>query len=264
MKKILLFSAIFASVVFTSCDLNSDSQAVKNKAALETQKGKHSYAIGADIGRSINMQMGAVKQQMDAVELDLDYSLILQGIKDKLDTTKPALMNDSEATAALGELIAEMQKAYAKKDSIARVQDSIARAQVAAENLIKQKTFLEKNKAEAGVIATESGLQYTTVTEGKGKTAKIGDTVSVHYTGTLLDGSEFDSSVKRNQPLSIALSEGGFIKGWIEMLSLMKKGQKVKVWIPSSLAYGEQGNPVIPGNSLLIFEMELLDIKPAK
>ncbi|MDR1831028.1 MAG: FKBP-type peptidyl-prolyl cis-trans isomerase [Candidatus Fibromonas sp.] len=250
MKKILLSLAAFTSIISMSCDLNADNQAVKNKAALETQKGKHSYAIGNDVGKS-------VKRQMDAMEADLDYALILQGIKDKLDTTKPALMSDSEATVALNEFIMEMQRAYITKDSIAR-------AKVAAENLVKQTEFLEKNKAEAGVITTESGLQYTTVTEGKGQTAKDGDTVVVHYAGAFLDGSEFDSSFKRNQPLSEVLAEGKFIKGWIEMLSLMNKGQKVKVWIPSSLAYGENGGPVIPGNTLLVFDMELLDIKPAK
>jgi len=258
MKKTLLFIAVFASIAIVSCDSGADSQAAKNKAALETSKGRHSYAIGADVGKS-------VKRQMGAMEIELDYTLILQGIKDQLDTTKPALMNDSESTAALHELILEMQKIYAKKDSIAKVQDSIAREQAAAENAIKQAAFLEKNKTEAGVITTESGLQYTTLAEGKGKSPKPGDTVGVHYTGSLLDGTEFDSSVKRNQPLYVPMSEGSLIKGWLEVLGLMKKGQKVKVWIPSSLAYGEKGGgPVIPGNSLLIFEMELLDVKPAK
>jgi len=250
MKKILLFLAAFTSILSVSCDLNADNQAVKNKAALETPKGRYSYAIGTNIGAT-------VKRQMDALDTDLDYSLILQGIKDKLDTTKPALMNDSEVTVTLNELLLEIQRAHF-------IKDSIARAPVVAENLIKQKAFLEKNKTEAGVITTESGLQYTTVTEGKGQAAKDGDTIVVHYTGAFLDGSEFDSSIKRNQPISEVLTEGKFIKGWIEMLSLMKKGQKVKAWIPSSLAYGEQGGPVIPGNSLLVFDMELLDIKPAK
>ncbi len=226
-----------------SCDLSADNQAAKNKAALETPKGRHSYAVGADMGK-------AIKQ----INAELDISMILQGIKDQMDTTKPALMNDSEMIAAMQDLITEMNKARIAKDSIK-----------AAENLASQNSFLEKNKGEVGVVATESGLQYIIIAEGSGEAAKDGDTVSVHYTGMLQDGSEFDSSVKRNQPLTIALSEGRLIKGWIEMLRLMKKGQKVKVWIPSSLGYGEQGSPpVIPGNSMLIFDMELLDIKPAK
>jgi len=242
-------SAIIFGALFVSCDLNADNKAVSNKAALETPQGRHGYAVGTDMGRAI--------KQMEA---NLDYSMILQGIKDQLDTSKPALMNDSEVTAALQDFMMEMRKARMVKDSIAMEE----RRQKAADNLVKQNEFLEKNKAEVGVAATESGLQYIILKEGEGKVAKDGDTIAVHYTGTLLDGTKFDSSVDRNQPLSIALGEGQLIKGWVEMLRLMKKGEKVKTWIPSALAYGEYGNSVIPGNSMLIFEMELLDIKPAK
>jgi len=242
-------SAVILGTLFVSCDLNADKAAVSNKAALETPQGRHGYAVGADMGRAI--------KQIDA---KLDYSMILQGIKDQLDTSKPALMNDSEVTAALQDFMAEMRKARMVKDSIAMEEQK----QKAAENLVKQNEFFEKNKSEVGVVATESGLQYIILKEGEGKAAKDGDTVSVHYTGTFLDGSKFDSSIDRNQPLSIALGEGQLIKGWIEMLRLMKKGEKVKVWIPSALGYGEYGNSAVPGNSMLIFEMELLDIKPAK
>ncbi len=225
-----------------SCDLNASNKEASTKAALETVKGKHSYAVGIDMGRAI--------KQIDA---DLDYSVVLQGIKDQLDTTKPALMNDSEVIAAMQDLMLEMRNARIAKDSAK-----------AAANLAGQNEFLEKNKGEVGIAVTESGLQYIKVTEGSGEVAKDGDTVSVHYRGSLLDGTVFDSSIERNSPLSIVLGEGQLIKGWVEALRLMKKGDKFKVWIPSSLAYGEQGNQVIPGNSLLIFEMELLDIKTAK
>jgi len=249
MKKSLIFSVALMGAIFMSCDLNANNQAVAGKAALETPKGRHSYAVGMDMGR-------AIKQ----IEADLDHSMIIQGIKDQMDTTKPALMNDSEFVAALQELMQEMRKARVAKDSIALAE----RKKQAEENLVKQKEFLEKNKGETGIIATESGLQYIVLTEGKGNSAKDGDTVVVHYTGLLLDGTKFDSSIDRNEPLSIALGEGMLIPGWVEMLRLMKKGDKVKVWVPSSLGYGENGNPVIPGNSLLIFDMEMLDIKPVK
>jgi len=242
-------SAIILGTLFASCDLNANNKAVSNKAALETPQGRHGYAVGTDMGRAI--------KQMNA---DLDYSMILQGIKDQLDTTKPALMNDSEVTAALQDFMMEMRKARMVKDSLAMEE----RKQKAVENLVKQNEFLEKNKSEVGVVATEAGLQYIILKEGEGKVAKDGDTISVHYTGTFLDGTKFDSSLDRNQPLSIALGEGQLIKGWVEMLRLMKKGEKVKVWIPSSLGYGEYGNSAVPGNSLLIFEMELIDVKPAK
>jgi FKBP-type peptidyl-prolyl cis-trans isomerase len=225
-----------------SCDLNANSKEVSTKAALETPKGKHSYAVGVDMGKW-------VKQRIDEVDADLDYSVILQGLRDQLDTAKPSLMNDSEVTAALQDLVIEMRKARITRDSL---------------RVANQDSFLEKNKGEVGIVVTESGLQYIVITQGSGEVAKDGDTVSVHYTGSLLDGTEFDSSIKRNSPLSIVLGEGQLIKGWVEMLRLMKKGDKVKTWIPSSLGYGEQGNHVIPGNSLLVFEIELIDINPAK
>ena len=257
MKKSYTFSAVAGlailflgfSALFVSCDLNASNKTVSNKAALETPQGRHGYAVGTDMGRAI--------KQMEA---NLDYSMILQGIKDQLDTSKPALMNDSEVTAALQDFMMEMRKARMEKDSIAMEE----RKQKAAENLVSQNAFFEKNKSEVGVVVAESGLQYIILKEGEGKTASDGDTVTVHYTGTLLDGTKFDSSLDRNQPLSIALGEGQLIKGWIEMLRLMKKGEKVKTWIPSELGYGEHGNHVIPGNSMLVFEMELLDIKSAK
>ncbi|MDR0516427.1 MAG: FKBP-type peptidyl-prolyl cis-trans isomerase [Fibromonadaceae bacterium] len=248
MKKSLFLAALIASAIFVSCDLNADNKTVATKAALGEPKGRYSYAIGMDMGR-------AIKQ----VEADLDYSVVIQGIKDQLDSSRQSLMNDSEFTAALQDFMTEMRNARYVKDSIFMEE----RKQKAAENLINQKTFLEKNKSELGVVSTESGLQYMMLAEGSGNKAKDGDVISVHYTGALLDGTTFDSSLERNQPLSIALGEGQLIPGWVEMLRLMKKGDKVKAWVPSNLGYGEGGNQVIPGNSVLIFEMELLDITPA-
>jgi FKBP-type peptidyl-prolyl cis-trans isomerase len=254
MKKYLLLPVALMSSAFISCDLNAKAnQEAATKAALETPKGKHSYAIGMDMGR-------AIKQ----IEADLDYSVLIQGIRDQLDTTKPALMNDSEFTAALQDVMLEMRKNRMAKDSIAMEERLAERRKQAAENHVKQTEFLDKNKGEPGVVTTESGLQYIILAEGKGKQAKDGDTVVVHYTGTLLDGAKFDSSIDRNEPLSITLGEGALIPGWVEMLRLMKKGDKVKLWVPSTLAYGENGNQVIPGNALLTFDMELLDVKVKK
>ena len=240
MKKSLFFFAVLISTVFISCDLNADNQAVATKAALETPKGRFSYAFGTDFGKYIS-------NTMKQVGVDMDHSIILQAIRDQLDTTRQALMNDSEFMVAMQELMVELQRVRSLK------------------NLEIQNAFLEKNKSEDDVISTASGLQYTVLAEGSGQTAKDGDTITVHYTGTLIDGLKFDSSVDKKQPLSVVLSEGQLIQGWIEMLRLMKKGSKVKVWIPSNLGYGEMGKPpFIAGNSLLIFEMELLDIKPPK
>ena len=245
MKKFPSFNVALISMILIFCNLNAYSQAVTDKA-LETPKSRRSYAIGVSVGKPL---FNDLKQ----IEVDLDYSIILQGIKDQLDTTKQALMSDSAVIATLQDLAAEVRNAQIAKESILRT-----------ENLAKQNAFLEKNKKETGVVTTASGLQYKVFAAGKGNLAKDGDTVSVHYTGTLLDGTEFDSSIRRNQPLSIPLAEGQLISGWVEMLRLMKAGGKVKAWIPSRLAYGEQGNTVIPGNSLLVFEMELLSIKSAR
>lgn len=253
MKKNIILSAvatgsILLSATFMSCDLTAKEKTI-TASDIATSKGQHSYAIGTDMGKGIK-----------SIETDLDYAIVIQGIKDQLDSTRTPLMNDSQVTAALQNFMQEMRAARMAKDSVLAAE----RKAKAVENLATQTAFLEKNKAEVGVITTESGLQYISLTEGSGAVAKDGDTVSVHYTGTLLDGNKFDSSIDRNQPLSITLGEGQLIPGWVEMLRLMKKGDKVKAWVPSNLAYGENGNQVILGNSLLIFEMELLDIKPKK
>jgi FKBP-type peptidyl-prolyl cis-trans isomerase FklB len=119
--------------------------------------------------------------------------------------------------------------------------------------------FLAENKKKDGVKTLPSGLQYKVLAEGKGKTPKATDTVTVHYRGTLTDGTEFDSSYKRNQPASFPVN--GVIKGWTEALQLMKEGSKWQLFIPASLAYGEPGRPGIPPNSVLIFDVELISVK---
>ena len=119
--------------------------------------------------------------------------------------------------------------------------------------------FLASNSGKAGVITTESGLQYKVITEGTGKKPSADNTVVVHYTGKFLDGTVFDSSVERGEPAEFPVT--GVIAGWIEVLQLMPVGSKYQVWIPSNLAYGESGNQVIKPNSMLEFEVELLGIK---
>ncbi|MDR2580494.1 MAG: FKBP-type peptidyl-prolyl cis-trans isomerase [Fibromonadaceae bacterium] len=246
MKKSLLLSAIAACAIFVSCDLNANKETLSKKEAFESPKGKQSYAFGANMGMAIKR-----------VDADLlNYDLVIQGIRDQLDTTKPALMDDNEIMAALQQLAQQVHRADMLRDSILMEE----RKAQTAENLAIQNSFLEKNKSEAGVISTESGLQYIVLTQGSGKLAKEGDNLSVHYTGTFLDGTKFDSSVDRNLPLSVSLGTTRLISGWVEMLYLMKKGDRVKVWVPSNLGYGEVGNQVVPGNSLLVFEMELLAI----
>jgi FKBP-type peptidyl-prolyl cis-trans isomerase len=117
---------------------------------------------------------------------------------------------------------------------------------------------LEENKKKSGVKTTASGLQYEVIKEGTGGIPKETDTVSVHYRGTLIDGSEFDSSYKRNAPAEFPIAR--IIKGWTEALKMMKVGSKWKLYIPSELAYGAQDHPGIPANSILLFDVELLGI----
>jgi len=133
-------------------------------------------------------------------------------------------------------------------------------AQDASSNLAKGQAFLKENATKPGVKTTPSGLQYLVLEEGKGKSPKATDTVLVHYKGNLLDGTEFDSSYKRNEPISFPLN--GVIPGWTEGVQLMKEGGKIRLFIPSNLAYGSRGaGGVIPPDSTLIFDIELLKVQ---
>ena len=216
------------------------------KTSLKTDKDRYSYALGAHFGEQAHYQLVA----RDSVDLDLD--LFIQAFKERFnqDTAK-YLMNDSIVMETLNKLSAERQAEKARKDSI-----------VAAKNKAEGEAFLAKNKTAEGVVTTASGLQYKVLVEGTGASPVDGDKAKVHYTGTLLNGETFDSSIDRGQPLEFPVT--AVIRGWTEMLKLMKEGEKVIAWIPSDLAYGEHGNRTIPGNSVLKFEMELLEVIPAE
>jgi FKBP-type peptidyl-prolyl cis-trans isomerase len=141
-----------------------------------------------------------------------------------------------------------------------KVKQQKMQAEKAVKNKADGDAFLATNKKNSGVIALPDGLQYTVLTTGTGAIPSATDTVSVNYRGTLLDGTEFDSSYKRGQPAQFPVS--GVIHGWTEALEKMNVGSKWKLFIPAELAYGEQGRPGIPPNSTLIFEVELLSIQP--
>ena len=244
MNKKLLIAAGALAFALTGCD--QMCQGPKTKTALVTDKDKYSYALGAHFGNQARFQLVT----RDSIDLDLD--LFIQAFKERYnEDSAHFLMNDSTIFQTLTDLSQARQAEKAKKDSLA-----------AEANKAAGEAFLAKNKTAEGVVTTESGLQYKVITEGTGATPADGDIVKVHYTGTLLDGTKFDSSVDRGEPLEFPI--GAVIPGWTEMLKLMKVGGKVTAWIPSDLAYGPRGRgPQIPGNSLLVFEMELIDTHAA-
>jgi len=203
---------------------------------FKDQKEKVSYALGLSLG-------GNLKRQL----VDVDPDVMLRGLKDGLDGGK-ALMTDDEVRVTIMQMQSELKAKLEEKAKLAAVT-----------NKKEGDTFLEANKSKEGVVALPSGLQYKILTQGTGPTPMAADTVSCNYRGTLLDGTEFDSSYKRGQPASFRVS--GVIKGWTEALQLMPVGSKWQLFIPASLAYGERGQGPIPPNAMLIFEVELISIQ---
>jgi len=203
---------------------------------LTTDEQKLGYIIGMDIGKSLH-------QQGTKVDLDSLFDAVR------------ATYNDEEL-ALTDEQAAAIRKEYVEK----RQAEQAAEAAVAGQsNLAEGQKFLAENKVKEGVQTTASGLQYKVITMGEGAKPSAEDTVKVHYRGTLLDGTEFDSSYARNEPISFGLNR--VIAGWTEGVQLMPVGSKFMFYIAPDLAYGEGGGGPIPPNSTLIFEVELLDIE---
>jgi FKBP-type peptidyl-prolyl cis-trans isomerase FklB len=203
---------------------------------LKSQKEKVSYIIGMEIGSNLKKQLA-----------DVDSTILAKGIQDALTDRKP-LLTEKE----IQETMAAFQKEMMVKQT-----------EVAKKNKAEGEAFLSENKKKEGVKALPSGLQYKVIKAGTGKKPKSNDTVTVHYRGTLINGAEFDSSYKRGQPVSFPVS--GVIPGWTEALQLMEVGAKWQLFIPSNLAYGEQGaGRDIGPNATLIFEVELVSIQEKK
>lgn len=205
--------------------------------SLDSAVDRYSYALGLDLGRAIAN-----------VNVPLKMDVVMLAIKDAADPKREPLMSDSASENALQDLLLLMKK---KKEA-----DEAAAAKKA---ILDQAQFLSKNITDSTVMTTPKGVQYKILKEGTGIVPKAADKVKVHYIGALLDGTEFDNSVKRGEPLEFPVS--AVIEGWQDLLQVMKEGEKVKAWIPSALAYGEEGvPPMIPANALLVFEVELLKV----
>lgn len=203
---------------------------------LETDKDKLSYSLGYNIGQSIKRQ-----------HVDVNQDLLAKGIADALSDAQP-LLTPEETESVMQNFRKKQMEEMNKR-----------RQEQAEKNLEEGKKFLEENKKKEGVKTLPSGLQYRVIKEGTGNTPKSTDKVTTHYSGKLLNGTEFDSSYKRNEPATFSVT--GIIQGWQEALQLMKEGGKMELFIPPELAYGQSGRPGIPPNAVLIFTMELISIE---
>lgn len=240
MKIIKFLAVVFLSALVSSCN----SQGVTKKS-LDTEIDSLSYAIGMDVARNV---------QTNVSEMNKD--LFLQGFNNVMDSTN-LLIDKEQVQDILSSYFKKKQEADREKqqaDALAKAEEQFNDNKVAGEK------FLEENKTKEGVKVTNSGLQYIVMKEGTGEKPIATSNVKVHYVGTLIDGTEFDSSIKRGEPAQFGV--GQVIKGWTEGLQLMSVGSKYKFFIPQDIAYGafpRQGGPIKPF-SALVFEVELLDI----
>lgn len=229
---IRITTAALAMTVLSAC-----SQGQKGRVTLVNEMDSVSYAIGADIGANFK------RSKLDSVNLEA----MKMGLRDGLDSA--SMMDDETLQMVVQGYMMKMQ------------QERMAEEAKAGEaNRVAGEEYLAKNGKRKEVTTTESGLQYEVVTMGKGPKPTAESQVRVHYAGTLIDGTEFDSSYKRGEPAVFGV--GQVIRGWVEGLQLMPVGSKWKLHIPSDLAYGPSGGPggSIPPNSVLIFDVELLEI----
>jgi len=248
MKHSLL--ALAASLLLAPLALAADSPAPKADSAapapkdqkdkdsgpLKDQKDKVSYSIGLDIGTTLKRQL-----------IDVNETLLSQGVHDGVTGGKP-LLTDEQVKEVMGNF---------QKDMLAK--QAAARKATGEKNTEEGKKFLEQNKSKPGIKTTASGLQYKVEKEGSGASPKESDTVKVNYRGTLINGTEFDSSYKRGAPATFPVNR--VIKGWTEALQLMKPGAKYQLFVPADLAYGERGaGSDIGPNAMLMFDVELVEV----
>ena len=223
----LLFAILVISFLINCSSEKSD----KSISTLSTLKDSTSYSLGADLGENLKKQ-----------NVEIDYDIFMAGLMDGMETGMVKL--DQKQRRAV---MTALQKSLRTKANLE-----------GDTNLKLAEKFLVNNKTKKGIKETPTGLQYRIISEGDGDNPKKTDKVRVHYVGRLMDGSEFDSSIKRGEPTEFGLNQ--VIKGWTEGLQLMKVGSKYEFFIHPKIAYGSRPRPSIPANSLLIFEVELIDI----
>lgn len=237
MKQVLLVTIVLV-LSSVACSGQTPKAPIKE---LKTPDEKLSYAIGLEVGTSLKN-----------LPTEIDFPVFVQAVEDGLKGKKPLLTQEQAL---------EIKMEFGKKVREERARE---RKELGEKNRKEGEAFLAENKKKKGVVTTESGLQYMVLHEGEGPKPKATDRVKVHYRGTLIDGTEFDSSYTRGKPATFALK--GVVAGWTEALQLMKVGSKYRLFIPSELAYGKRGRgPKIGPDAVLIFELELLEIekKPA-
>ncbi|MXX74541.1 MAG: FKBP-type peptidyl-prolyl cis-trans isomerase [Holophagales bacterium] len=235
---LVLTAAILVLLAAAPACAQEESGAGDGDAApiAETWDEKASYALGVNIGSNLGPE-----------DLTLDAGLLLRGFRDSLEGSEA--MDSDEIDAVLRELGAKMQEHADRQRQAAMM-----------ENTAKSAAFLAEKAREEGIVKTDSGLLYREVRSGEGDSPTANQVVTVHYRGTLIDGTRFDGTYERDQPATFPI--GSVIPGWAEALQLMKPGAKWEVFIPAELAYGAQGSaPAIPPAAALVFEIELLEVQ---
>lgn len=240
-------ASVGALCLLTACGnnekMNTETESTTEPVADATQNEVPSQLESADDKISYMIGFQTASRYVNDPILALDEDLLIQGIKDALAGKKPAVSDDEAQVAS--------QELQQRHDANQSVETEKAQAAGVA--------FLASNKDKSGIVTTDSGLQYEVLTKGDSDQSPVSiDTVKVHYHGTLIDGSVFDSSVDRGEPISFALN--GVIPGWTEGLQLMAIGDKFRFYIPSELGYGARESGPIPPHSVLIFDVELLGV----
>lgn len=231
MKQLLLISAVVI-ISLVGCNQSNKSENIQ----ITTNNDSVSYAIGIDIGRSLKKQ-----------DIEIIPAVVLEGMVNALEENSK--LTDEELANVMQNFQKELREKMMKKN-----------AEISEKNKAEAEAFFAENKKKEGVITLDNGLQYKVLKKGKGKSPKLSNTVETHYRGRLIDGTEFDSSYKHGKPYTTRITN--VIRGWTEILQLMKEGDKWEVYIPSDLAYGPRGSGQIIGpDAALIFELELISVK---